>query len=231
MKRKSILRKCAIMLAVIVSGAFLLEACAKEPMEGTGIITMTTKVSKVAFFVSGTGDISVDWGDGKISNMKDGIFYAEMDWFLFNHDYSGEIAHNIVITGNVTLLYCQDIELTALDVSRNSSLKNLRCTNNHLTVLDVSKNTALTTLECDFNQITSLDVSKNMALTTLYIVGNQFTASALNDLFRTLPDYSGKESVGAAIYISTYRDSGNPGNLDCDRSIAEKRGWSFMSIK
>jgi Leucine-rich repeat (LRR) protein len=230
MINRYIIRKFAAILALTVSAAFMLVACAKEPKE-PAVVTMTTKASEVAFYVSGTGDISIDWGDGKVSNMKDGIFYAEMDWFLFNHDYSGETAHNIVITGNVTLLYCQDNGLTALDMSLNTTLKYLKCNRNQLTALDVSKNIALISLECNYNQITKLDVSKNRVLNILSIVGNQFTAAALNDLFGTLPDYSKTDISGSAIFISNRSGSGNPGNLDCDRSIAEKRGWHFRSIK
>ncbi|MDE7456764.1 MAG: leucine-rich repeat domain-containing protein, partial [Prevotella sp.] len=51
----------------------------------------------------------------------------------------------------------------------------LYCNNNQLTVLDVSKNTALTKLYCSNNQLTVLDVSKNTALTELYCYNNQLT--------------------------------------------------------
>ena len=99
-----------------------------------------------------------------------------------------------------------------------------------LTALDVSRNTALVNLECDFNQITRLDVSKNSALDIISIVGNQFTASALNGLFRSLPDYSQTDKI-AVIYLMGYHSEifDNPGNRDCDRSIALERGWGFMS--
>jgi Leucine-rich repeat (LRR) protein len=232
---RNILRKSATMLALIVSGALMLEACAKEPVdELTGRITMTTKAAKVLFSLKGAEDITIDWGDGKKSSTKDAI--NELDkTFLFTHDYSGADAHNIVITGsNITKLYCRNIGLTALDVSRCTALDNLMCNNNQLTALDVSKNTALHNLECNYNQITSLDVSRNTALWALYCVGNQLTASALNDLFRSLPvKKTETEKYGGAIFISyTGRpETGNPGNRDCDRSIAEKRGWIFMTIK
>jgi len=58
-------------------------------------------------------------------------------------------------------------QLTYVDLSKNTALRNLYLDNNHISDLDVSKNAALTTLECARNQLTSLDVSKNEALTNL----------------------------------------------------------------
>jgi hypothetical protein len=236
MKNKCILKKFAAILALTVTTAFMLVACAKEPKE-PAVITMTTKASELRFSVAGgTKDIAIDWGDGKVSNLKDAIGESEMipGLFVFAHEYSGATAHHIVITGNVTDLYCAGNGLTALDVSRNTALTYLLCSNNQLTGLDVSKNIALNDLECNHNQIAKLDVSKNTVLWTLSIVGNQFTAAALNDLFGTLPDKKTEtEKYGGVIFISYSGkpEAGNPGNRDCDRSIAEKRGWVFMTIK
>jgi hypothetical protein len=271
---RNILRKCAIMLALIVSGAFLLEACAKEPspLEEAGRITMTTKASEVIIYVTGAENITIDWGDGKKSNAKDA--FSENNSFTFSHNYSGTTAYNIVITGNIKGLSCSDNQLTALDVSRSTTLINLFCNRNQLTSLDISRNTALTQLECienrltsldmsrntalidlncsrnqltaldvsrntalhgldcNYNKITKLDVSKNTVLWQLCCVDNQLTTTALNDLFRTLPYYPGLESGKyGAIFIAkrNTRAIGNPGILECDRSIAEKRGWIFMT--
>jgi len=76
-----------------------------------------------------------------------------------------------------------------------------------------------------------LDVSRNSALGILSIAGNQFTTTALNDLFRSLPYRDRTETFGGTIIISFRSGSGNPGNFDCDRSIALEKGWSFMSTR
>ena len=73
-------------------------------------------------------------------------------------------------------LDCYENQLTALDVSKNTALKMLSCHDNQLTTLDVSRNTALTYLSCGENQLTTLDVSRNTALTNLSCGGNQLTA-------------------------------------------------------
>ncbi len=77
---------------------------------------------------------------------------------------------------SLSILWCTDNQLTALDVSENTALTKLNCCFNKLTSLDVSKNTALTILECNANRLTSLDVSKNTALISLSCVCNQLTS-------------------------------------------------------
>ncbi len=72
-------------------------------------------------------------------------------------------------------LNCGRNQLTALDVSKNTTLTELHCSGNQLTKLDVSKNTALTFLGFGDNQLTALDVSKNTALKRLWCAGNQLT--------------------------------------------------------
>ena len=247
-------RKFSTILAMtaVLAVVLPLKACAKEP-EPTGIITMTAKASEVSFTVAGTGDITIDWGDGKKSNLNDATFHPSFDktsgYFEFSQSISGTASHNIVINGNVTELYCQNIGLTTLDVSRNTTLTHLNCSGNQLTILDMSRNTALVELNCNRNQLTVLEVSNNTALAVLEcnsnkltslavnkntkmgllsLVGNQLTTPALNDLFRSLPDMS---EIYVAFITIAYREigTGNPGNFDCDRSIAEKKGWTFMS--
>ncbi len=73
-------------------------------------------------------------------------------------------------------LFCDHNQLTSLDVSNNTALTELLCDNNQLTSLDVSRNTALTDLDCSENQLTSLDVSRNTALTNLSCSENQLTS-------------------------------------------------------
>jgi len=73
-------------------------------------------------------------------------------------------------------LDCGENQLTALDLSNNTSLISLDCGSNSLTDLDVSRNTALVTLHCHGNQLTSLDLSENTALILLSCSDNNLTA-------------------------------------------------------
>jgi len=73
-------------------------------------------------------------------------------------------------------LWCDENQLTEIDVSKNTALAEFSCYNNQLKTLDISNNTALDYLDCGLNQLTALDVSKNTALTGLSCDYNQLTA-------------------------------------------------------
>ena len=66
-------------------------------------------------------------------------------------------------------------------------------------------------------QLTSLDVKNNSTLESISCQNNNFTVDALNTLFKTLHSNNIENKI---IYISN-----NPGADDCDRSIAERKGW------
>ena len=76
---------------------------------------------------------------------------------------------------NLASLFCDNKQLTSLDLSHNTALSELWCNGNQLTSLDVSKNTALTFLDCGNNRLTSLDVSNNPNLSYLDCAGNLLT--------------------------------------------------------
>ena len=125
---------------------------------------------------------------------------------------------NVRTNRELKYLNCKNNQLTSLDVSKNPMLDSLSCRYNQLTSLDVSKNTILQTLWFSENQLTKLDVGNNPMLTLLFCNGNQLTSAALNALFGTLHSNRG--------YINI---EGNPGEEDCNRSIAKNKGWSFFS--
>ena len=97
----------------------------------------------------------------------------------------------------IEILYCYNNEITELDLSKNTKLKEVVCFNNKITSIDVSNcpdvellycrdnllttidtsgNPALNMLLCHSNKITSLDVSNNPALHTLACNTNQLTS-------------------------------------------------------
>ena len=155
------------------------------------------------------------------------------------------------------VLVCCNNNLKELDISKNTKLMSLSCGGNHSTELNISKNTKLTSLECSRNNLMYLDVSENLKLKYLECNNNQlthldlflqvelyglrcaynnFSEIVLNEIFSSLNDrkveYSKKESrsrrcnikTGKFIYIE-----GNPGVQSCDRSIAEKKEWRFIT--
>ena len=122
-----------------------------------------------------------------ITNLKGIEWFRNLTWLncgsnqLTSLDVSGCTAlKNLICYGN---------QLTSLDVSKCTALEELHCDSNQLMSLDVSKNAALEFLDCSFNQLTSLDVSKNTALWGLSCSSNQLTSldvskcTALEELF------------------------------------------------
>jgi len=134
------------------------------------------------------------------------------------------------VSQNTTLikLKCYSTKLTNLNVSKNIALEYLYCGGLSLTNLDVSKNTALIELDCSSNKLTNLNMRGCPALRKLECDNNQMQNTALNDLFKTLPFYYGREFssfyIGGGGYIS-FR--GNPGAKSCDGEIATSRGWNY----
>jgi len=117
----------------------------------------------------------------------------------------------------LSTLYCLDNQITSLDLSKCTALQDLDCGMNQLTSLDLSKCTALRWLHCGGNELTSLDLSKNTALDEVACTLCKLNAPALNALFKTLHGNSGKKTI----YIQE-----NPGRFECDRDIAEMKGWT-----
>ena len=98
---------------------------------------------------------------------------------------------------SLTSLYCDNNQLTNIDVGNNPVLEHFHCNNNQINTLDVSQNTFLTNLNCRYNQLSNLyinnntyltyldcstnnlntlDVSNNTELTYLYCRDNQLTS-------------------------------------------------------
>ena len=95
----------------------------------------------------------------------------------FSCSGNGENLTALDLSHNTELkeLNCIGNRLTTIDLSHNTQLTKLNCSSNQLTILDVSKNTKLEDLSCGHNNLTSLDVSKNTLLWGLVCFSNQLT--------------------------------------------------------
>ncbi len=80
---------------------------------------------------------------------------------------------------NLEYLYCNDNNLTALDISKNPKLKIVYCINNKITSLDFSQNLELSELYCTNNEI-SVIVAIHDKLTKLYCGRNKINTLTLN---------------------------------------------------
>ena len=99
---------------------------------------------------------------------------------------------------DIQSLYCRNNQLTQLNVTYKSKLKNLlvagnksltslQCYDNALTNLDVTNCTALTNMSCTGNKLTSLSLSGCPALVSLYCNRNYISGTAMTQLVNSLP--------------------------------------------
>ncbi len=124
------------------------------------------------------------------------------------------------------ILYCNDNQLTELDVSNNTALTRLNCNNNKIATLDVSNNTALTYLNCGRNQMTSLDVSNNTALTYLNCANNQLAGLDISNCTSLAPDYLTADSD---IIITHGTRDGLPSFTDHSLILSGQLGLDFYA--
>ena len=130
----------------------------------------------------------------------------------------------------LTRLGCSNNRLSNLDVSHNTQLTSLSCSNNRLSNLDVSHNTQLTWLFCNNNNLSNLDISHNTQLTWLYCHGNNFSTAALDDIYCTLPDRTGK---GNGVIQPVYSDtsSNHAIVLATNKANAIAKNWKVQYYK
>ena len=208
------------------------------------IITITAANTELMLSFGGIGDVMIDFGNG----VTDMLSFDKNDhkWVDVIYQYSSEEPHTVTITGEVTGFDCGGNKLTAIDVSGNSDLQSLYCSDNQLTVLDVRNLSKLGNLSCNNNQLTSLDVSQQIKLEKLYCRNNRLTslnvsgltklsvlscqynymnASALNNLFTSLPTAN---SPGELYVSNNGPNCDGSGSKDCDITIAERKGWKVL---
>ncbi len=206
------------------------------------------------FFFAGSGQAMIDWGDG--SQIETVALSPLTDWGTTSsantveHTFiAGAGEKNIKIFGTVTgvgtgmtgtatavdasrmptleYLDCRLENLTTLNVSGCSSLKMIHSYGNNLSSIDVSDCTALVRLYVSGNRLTALDISHNPNLDMVACDKNNLTRAALLDIFKALPDRSGKDLPEGELYCGGY-DNPNPGYAeltDEDRKICADKNW------
>ena len=158
-------------------------------------MSLTIDSNEVIMLMAGSGEISIDWGDGTREpySLLKPVFNIKcrrgsehyIDWrvdkemrlkYGFFHNYKNRSVYTITIKGeNITHLRCEHNQLTELDVSNNSALIYLVCHSNRLRKLDVNNNRELIVLNCYVNQLEKLDLGNNTKLIALDCNDNKLT--------------------------------------------------------
>lgn len=125
----------------------------------------------------------------------------------------------------ISTLLCSNCDFEDMSwLNHLTYLIELSCNANQLTELNLFKHTSLRHLSCSNNQLTHLSLPEAKAMRQLTCHSNQLSADMLNKLFENLPDVTALVSPTLQFRVSYYD---NPGEADCEKRIAELRGWTI----
>ena len=163
-----------VMAATLVCGSSLFTACVTDYGDNPVTPTVRVAIDKENFPDDNFREylLDQDYGQDGVLTEREIMNITEMDVY----DMEISSLQGIEYFTALTMLDCEDNELTTLDISKNTALVKLYCGMNYLTSLDITNNVALKSLLCYDNELTSLDVSKNTALTFLDCEENKITA-------------------------------------------------------
>ena len=163
-----------VMAATLVCGSSLFTACVTDYGDNPVTPTVRIAIDKENFPDDNFREylLDQDYGKDGVLTEREIMNITEMDVY----DMEISSLQGIEYFTALTVLDCEDNELTTLDISKNTALVKLYCGMNYLTSLDITNNVALKRLLCYDNELTSLDVSKNTALTYLDCEENKITA-------------------------------------------------------
>ena len=82
----------------------------------------------------------------------------------------------IIIKGNLTHFNCDYNQLTYVDLSKTTKLKEFSCNRNSITSITLPKNTALIKLKCSYNNLTELNTNMLVNLELLECSYNKLTS-------------------------------------------------------
>ena len=124
--------------------------------------------------LSAAGKVSVDWGNGEKVEQEATAAYDGSNGLEFTGTPSGEVkiyAEGINYLQAFTK-YAAGVDvitdgITAIDLSKATTITELDLHQNNLTAVDLSKLTALTSLNIGVNDFTTIDLSANTELTSI----------------------------------------------------------------
>ncbi|MCC6816974.1 MAG: fibronectin type III domain-containing protein, partial [Saprospiraceae bacterium] len=141
---------------------------------------------------------------------------------------------------NLSILQCNDNELSKLDLSKNRKLIKLSCNNNQIDKLNLSANPLLIEVFCSSNQLTSINLEQNLLLQTFDCNTNNigFLDISKNTSLTMLRCYTNKLSSlnlanGINEDMNLIEANNNPG-LSCikvDNAEYSKSNWITSSFK
>ncbi|MCI7274267.1 hypothetical protein MR642_08170 [bacterium] len=167
------MKKNQLFVSLLVAGL-----CISSPALAQDVVQMTTSKAEGATltlkFNQLTKGISVDWGDGNVQNYS----ATDDEYLTVEGTVMGETI-TVSSPSRIHTMFCENSQLTALDLSGAASLYSLYCQNNELTALDLSACPKLTDLNCANNSIKTLVLSEknNPELQNVNVSGNSLKSN------------------------------------------------------
>jgi len=117
---------------------------------------------------------SLDINSKNISDLTGIEAFASLEVLFF---YTNNIS-SVDLSSNTSLkqLSCGGNNLSSLNLTNNVDLEIFSCINNQITTIDFSTNTKLETIAVSQNLLTELDVSNNLALKILWVDTNEIVS-------------------------------------------------------
>ncbi len=133
---------------------------------------------------------------------------------------------------NISVLFCDNNQLTSLDVSSNTALERLYCYNNNLTSITLSSKPSLRWLYLYNNSLPSIDLTGCTALEYLYAQYNQLSALDVSNspsirVIRCFRNQIASLTLGASLNLTNIRAFNN--NLADLTSIINSQGMNAGS--
>ena len=143
----------------------------------------------------------------------------------------------VILKGKITVLRCENNQLTYLNVQGLTALQVLTCYWNKLVALNVQGLTSLQQLSCVLNQLTELNVQDCASLQSLWCYRNQLNAQAMTKLLNALPVREASDDARAVLYTEeTDKTEGNCKDFTQSEDLkkafdgAKKRNWKLQKI-
>ena len=202
MNKKSIFRRGALALLVVTT---VLVSCSKDNNsnpdpnnpKGTPYMIFTTD-KKVGSEITLTIDAKeADKKDVWVDLNNNGVYDSGTDVRLRATTTKYKLQGNTVrVYGKVTTFYCNDNEVTSLDVTRNTVLERLNMSHNKIKEVNLHNNTELVYLKVSALPLESLDLTTNKKLKELRF-NLTFSGEKLKKIVSTM-----HENGGGTVYMN-----------------------------
>ena len=225
MNKKSIFRRGALALLVVTT---VLVGCSKDNNsnpdpnnpQGTPYMILTTD-KKVGSEITLTINAKeADKKDVWVDLNNNGVYDSGTDVRLSATTAKYKLRGNTVrVYGKVTKFYCNENEVTSLDVTRNAVLERLDMSHNKIKEVNLRNNTELVYLKVSALPLEGLDLTANKKLTELRF-NLTFSGEKLKKVVSTM-----HENGGGTVYMNP-RVKDNPEEQATMQTLRNKK-WTI----